>query len=90
MAIRIVGGPVIRYFCVGHRTAAVDRSPVTVHGESWAYCLSGCAPGHEWAAIEPMSHEELRHFGPRFIDRAVEPSRPRPVPLGAAVVRAAT
>ena len=90
MAIKIVGAPVIRYFCVAHRTAVVDRSPVTVHDESWASCLSGFAPGHEWVAIEPMSHEELRHFGPRFIDPAVEPSRPRPVTPGAAVVRLAT
>lgn len=72
MASKNLGGPFIRYFCVGHRTAALDRSPVTVRGDSWAYCISGCAPGHVWVPIEPMSHEELRHFGPHFLDRVGE------------------
>jgi len=69
MASSFDGGSAIRYYCVDHHVTSNDSSPVTVYQDAWAYCVHGCAGGHAWVPIEPVSYAELRTFGPRFIDR---------------------
>jgi hypothetical protein len=63
----VVAGALVHYYCVAHRTAARDRSPVTIYRDSWAYCLNGCVGAHEWRSIEPTTYAALLSFGPTFI-----------------------
>ena len=58
----------LRYYCVAHRVASVDRGPVTIHNDAWAYCLNGCAGDHDWRAIVPITHSNLLAFGPQLLD----------------------
>lgn len=69
---RLVGGALLRYYCVAHRSVAGDRAPVTIYRSSWAYCVSGYGGRHEWIPMEPISHANLRSFGPTFLDHVDE------------------
>lgn len=58
----------IYYRCLAaqhqHPTASDLRaptSPVTYHDGKWAYCPLGFQEGHSWAAIEPVSIDEVKH-----------------------------
>jgi hypothetical protein len=62
---RIVNGARISFYCAAHRVAALDRSPVTIYRNAWAYCPHGYGAGHAWSAIEPMTMSQLRMLGPR-------------------------
>jgi len=75
----LVGGAVVRYYCITHRPGAGDRSPVTIYRDSWAYCGGGYGGTHEWRAIQPTGHADLLTFGPTFT--ASTRSRPRRSPL---------
>jgi hypothetical protein len=75
----LVGGAVVRYYCIAHRPAAGDRSPVTIYRDSWAYCGSGYDGTHEWRPIQPTSHADLLTFRPTFT--ASTRSRRRRSPL---------
>jgi hypothetical protein len=64
-----LGGALVRYYCVAHNTCAIDRSPITRFNGAWSFCVNGYGGGHDWRRIEPVRYEELRSFGPKFIDR---------------------
>lgn len=59
----------VRYYCVEHRVWAKDRSPITRYRDAWAFCVTGCGPGHEWREIEPISYPNLWSFGPTFVNQ---------------------
>lgn len=69
---RLAGDALIRYYCVAHRAAARDRSPITRYRDSWAFCANGYGDGHEWIPIEPISKVNLWAFGPTFVDRGAQ------------------
>jgi hypothetical protein len=58
--------PLIHFRCsaVSHQdsgaTGAQPGSPITWYQGSWAYCPSGRADGHEWAAVMPASLADLK------------------------------
>lgn len=62
-----LGSALIHYYCVAHRLRSVDRSPVTIFQDRWAFCLNGYGEGHDWIAIEPVGEVELLRFGPTFL-----------------------
>lgn len=55
----------IHFVCIAAEHGAGSKSnthssPFTIHEGWWSYCPAGLVTGHEWRAIAPTSHEELK------------------------------
>jgi hypothetical protein len=65
----LASSSLVLYYCVAHHIWAKDRSQITRYQNSWAFCVNGCGPGHDWRRIEPISYQNLWSFGPTFVER---------------------
>jgi hypothetical protein len=69
-------GALIHYRCSAteHQHSTADprspTSPVSFYDGKWAYCPLGFHEGHSWAAIEPVSIDDIRQQGLRSEVRA--------------------
>ena len=65
----LASSSLVLYYCVEHHVWAKDRSPITRYRDAWAFCVSGCGPGHDWREIEPITYPNLSSFGPTFVNQ---------------------